>query len=49
MNLLVSPTDKDTTTKNNSVSYWFRCDRIEYEDEYIGEYLELLEKGINNI
>ena len=36
-NLLVSPKDKDTITKKSSVIYWFRCDRIDCEDEYIGE------------
>ena len=34
-NLLVSPKDKDTITKN-SVIYLFKCDKIECEDEYIG-------------
>ena len=35
-NLLVSPKNKDTITKKNSVIYWFRCDSIDCEDEYIG-------------
>ena len=35
-NLLVSPKDKDTITKKSSVIYWFRCDRIDCEDECIG-------------
>ena len=36
-NLLVSRKDKDTITKKSSVIYWFKCDRIDCEDEYIGE------------
>ena len=36
-NLLVSPKDKDSITKKSSVIYWFRCDRIDHEDKYIGE------------
>ena len=36
-NLLVSPKDKENITKKSSVIYWFRCDRIDCEDEYIGE------------
>ena len=37
-NLLLSPKYKDTITKKSSVIYWFKCDRIDCEDEYIGEY-----------
>ena len=36
-NLLVSPTDKDNIKKKSSVIYWFRCDKIDCEEEYIGE------------
>ena len=36
-NALVSPKDKYTITKKSSLIYWFRCDRIDCEDEYIGE------------
>ena len=36
-NLLESPNDKDTITKKSSVIYWFRCNKIECEDEYLGE------------
>ena len=39
-NLLVSPKDKDTITKKSSLIYWFKCDKIDCEDEYIREYLE---------
>ena len=36
-NLLVSPKDKDIITKKSTVIYWFKCDKIDCEDEYIGE------------
>ena len=36
-NLLVSLKDKDNITKKSSVIYWFRCDRIDCEDQSIGE------------
>ena len=36
-NLLVSPKDNDNITKKRSMIYWFRCDRIDCEDEYIWE------------
>ena len=36
-NLLVFPKDKDTITKQRSVIYWFKCDKSECDDEYMGE------------
>ena len=36
-NILVSTKDKDTITKKNSVIYWFRCDKIDCDEQYIGE------------
>ena len=36
-NLLAFPKDKDTITKQSSVIYWFKCDKTECDDEYIGE------------
>ena len=36
-NLLVQPKAKDNITKKSSVIYWFRCDRIDCEEGYIGE------------
>ena len=36
-NLLVSPKDKDNIKKKSNVIYWFRCDKIDNEEEYIGE------------
>ena len=36
--LLVSPKykDKDSITKRNRVIDWFKCDKIDCEEEYIG-------------
>ena len=36
-NLLVSTKYSDRVTKKSSVIYWFRCGKIDCEDEYIGE------------
>ena len=36
-NLLVLPKDKDNIKKKSNVIYWFRCDKIDCEEEYIGE------------
>ena len=36
-NLLVSPRDKDNIKKKSNVIYWFRCDKIDCKEEYIGE------------
>ena len=27
--------NKETVTKKSGVIYWYKCDRIEYEEEYI--------------
>ena len=34
---LVSPKDKDHTTKKSGIIYRFKCDRLECGEEYIGE------------
>ena len=36
-NLLLSPKDKDNIKKKSNVTDWFRCDKIDCEEEYIGE------------
>ena len=36
-NILVSPKDKDTMTKKNSVIYRHISDKIDCDEEYIGE------------
>ena len=35
--MLDSPKDKNTVTKKNSVIYWFRCDKIYCNGQYIRE------------
>ena len=36
-NISVSPKDKGTMTKKNSVICWYRYDKIDHDEEYIGE------------
>ena len=36
-NLLVAPKDKDTITKKSGVLYRYKCERVECDEEYIGE------------
>ena len=36
-NLLVTLKDKDPITKKGGVIYRYKCDRVECDDEYIGE------------
>ena len=36
-NILVSPKDKDSMTKKNSVISCYNCDKIDCYEEYIGE------------
>ena len=36
-NLLVVPKDKDPTLKKSGVIYRYKCDRVECDEEYIGE------------
>ena len=40
--VLVSPNDKDTMTKKNSVIYWYRYDKIDHDEEYIGDSSRML-------
>ena len=35
--LLMTPSDKDPTTKKSGIIYRYKCDRVECDDEYIGE------------
>ena len=35
--LLVEPKDKDHITKKSGIIYRYRCDRVECDEEYIGE------------
>ena len=36
-NLLVAPKDKDPILKKSGVIYSYKCDRVECDEEYIGE------------
>ena len=36
-NIWVSAKDKETMTRKNGVLYWYRCDKIDIDEEYIGE------------
>ena len=36
-NLLMAPKDKDHILKESGVIYRYRCDRVECDEEYIGE------------
>ena len=36
-NLLMAPKDKDPICKKSGVIYRYKCDRVEYDEEYIGE------------
>ena len=35
--LLMTPKDKDHITKKSGIIYRFKCNRVDYDDEYIGE------------
>ena len=35
--LLVAPKDKDLTLKKSGVIYRYKCGRVEYDEEYIGD------------
>ena len=48
-NLLVSPKDKDSITKKSSVIYWFKCDKIDCKEEYIGEASRTFGERYRNI
>ena len=37
---LVAPKDKDHITKKSGVIYRFKCDRLECDEEYIGETIK---------
>ena len=41
-NLWVAPKDKDHIPKQTGVIYRFKCDRLEYDEEYIGESSRIL-------
>ena len=43
---LVGPKDKDHITKKGSVIYRYRCDRLECDEEYIGETARIFGESI---
>ena len=47
--LLMAPKDQDPIKNKSGVIYRFRCNRVECDDEYIGESSEHLERGSRNI
>ena len=47
-NILVSPKDKDSMTKKNSVIYSYSCGKIDCDQEYIGESSRTLVEDLRN-
>ena len=43
--LLMAPKDKDPLMKKSGVNYGYKCDRVECDDESIGDPPEHLERG----
>ena len=46
--LLMTPKDKDHITKKSGIIYRFKCNRVDCDDEYIGESSRTLERGTKN-
>ena len=42
--LLMFPKDKEEMTKQSNIIYWYKCDRTECDDEYIGESARTFEE-----
>ena len=45
-NLLVTPKDQDPILKKSGVIYRYKCDRVECDEEYIGEFSRVLGKRL---
>ena len=45
-NLLMAPKDKDPIQKKSGVIYRYKCDRVECDEEYIGESLRTFGKRL---
>ena len=43
-NILMFAKDKETITKQSNIIYWYKCGRIECDDEYIGESARTFEE-----
>ena len=48
-NLLMTPKDKDPILKRSGVIYRFKCNRVECDEEYIGESARNFGRGLRNI
>ena len=48
-NLLMSPKNNDPIQKQSGVIYRYQCDRVDCDEEYIGESSRTLVKGSRNI
>ena len=48
--LLMTPQDKDQITMTSDIIYRFKCQRVDSDDEYIGEVIKIfLVRGLGNI
>ena len=47
--LLMALKDKDPILKKSGVIYRYKCDRVDCDDEYIGESTKILKRGLRNI
>ena len=48
-NILVSPKDKDSMTKKNSIIYCYSCEKTDCDEEYIGELSRTFGERLENI
>ena len=46
-NFLVTPKDQDPMLKKSGVIYSYKCDRVDCDDEYIGEYFRTFGERFN--
>ena len=47
--LLVAPTDKDFITKKSGIIYRYKCNRLECDEDYIGESARIFGERYRNI
>ena len=45
-NLIMTPKGKDNVTQKSGVIYSYKCDRLECDEEYIGESARTFEEGL---
>ena len=41
-NFLVSPEDEDTAIQKSGVIHWYKCDRVQFEEQHLGESHRML-------